>query len=146
VGAVLLPLLGRSLGQGKASILAYTLFAAATTILALTSSVLAALMLWALWELASTTAVTNGITIHQQLTPDDMQGRVNTTGRMIAWGGTPFGALLGGWVAQAYGVRAAYLLLAIPVVVGAAALLASPVRGLRRQAAHARSGSSPSSC
>ena len=55
------------------------------------------------------TAITNGITVRQQLTPDDRQGRVNTTGHMIAWGGTPFGALQGGLTAEAYGISAAYL-------------------------------------
>lgn len=46
-------------------------------------------------------------------------------------GGTPLGALLGGLTAQAYGVRAAYLLLAVPAVLALGWLLASPVRGLR---------------
>ena len=38
--------------------------------------------LWAGWSLAHTAAITNGITLRQQLTPDDLQGRVNTTGRL----------------------------------------------------------------
>jgi predicted MFS family arabinose efflux permease len=50
---------------------------------------------------------------------------------MVAWGGTPFGALLGGMAADAYGVRAAYLLLTVPAAIGLVILLASPVRGLR---------------
>jgi len=50
---------------------------------------------------------------------------------MVAWGGTPFGALLGGLVADAYGVRTACLLLAVPAAVGLALVVASPVRGLR---------------
>lgn len=69
-----------------------------------------------------------GITICQQLTPDELPGRVNTTGRMIAWGGAPFGALIGGVVAEAAGLRAAYLVLAVPLLVGLAVLLTSPVR------------------
>jgi hypothetical protein len=67
----------------------------------------------------------------QQLTPDELQGRVNTTGRMIAWGGTPFGALIGGLVAQGYGVRVAFLVLAVPVLAGLTGLVASPVPSLR---------------
>ena len=46
-------------------------------------------------------------------------------------GGTPFGALIGGLAAQAYGVRVAYLVLAVPATLGLARLPASPVRGLR---------------
>jgi hypothetical protein len=68
--------------------------------------------------------------VRQQLTPDDLQGRVNTTGRMISWGGTPFGALIGGTIAELAGVQAAYLALAVPVAVGFGVLLASPVRRL----------------
>ena len=80
---------------------------------------------------AFTLAVTNGITVRQQLTPDHLQGRVNTTGRMIAWGGTPFGALVGGLAGQAAGIRITFLVLTVPVAIGLAVLLASPVRRLR---------------
>jgi hypothetical protein len=73
----------------------------------------------------------NGVTVRQLLTPDELQGRVNTTGRTISWGGTPFGARIGGLTAQAYGVRVAYLLLAVPAAPVLGWLLASPVRGLR---------------
>jgi hypothetical protein len=90
-----------------------------------------ALPLWAVWEVARSTANLNGITVRQQLTPDELQGRVNTTGRMIAWGGSPFGALLGGTVAELAGVRTAYLALVVPVTIGLAVLYLSPVRRLR---------------
>jgi len=49
-------------------------------------------------------SVINVINFRQEETPEDMQGRVNTTGRMLSWGlGTPLGALLGGIVASRYG-------------------------------------------
>ena len=44
-----------------------------------------------------------------------VQGRVNVTARMIAWGGTPFGAALGGVIAQLAGIRVAYLVMAAGV-------------------------------
>jgi hypothetical protein len=90
-----------------------------------------ALLLWAVWEVGRSGGNMNGITVRQQLTPDDLQGRVNTTGRMISWGGAPFGALLGGVVGELAGVRAAYLTLTVPVALGLVVLLLSPVRGLR---------------
>ena len=65
------------------------------------------------------------------LSSDELQGRVNTTGRMIAWGGTPFGALLGGITADLYNVRVAYVMLAVPAAISLSAVLASPVRNLR---------------
>jgi hypothetical protein len=84
-----------------------------------------------IWAVARLTVNANGITVRQMLTPDGLQGRVNTTGRMLAWGGTPFGALIGGLAADTYGVRVAYLILAVPIVISLALVIASPVRGLR---------------
>jgi MFS family permease len=133
LGAVLLPSLGRRLGQGMVSIIGYGVFTVALVGLAVTTSFVAAVVWWAVWDLASSTAITNGITVRQQLTPDELQGRVNTTGRMIAWGGTPFGALLGGACAEAFGVQVAYLVLAVPALAGLVVLLNSPVRQLRIQ-------------
>ncbi|MGN9909239.1 MFS transporter [Phytohabitans sp. LJ34] len=129
--AVLLPRAARTLGAGKVSIVAYALFVLALLGLAVTPVFAGALLLWAAWELGRGAGNMNGITVRQQLTPDELQGRVNTTGRMISWGGTPFGALVGGGVAELAGVRAAYVVLAVPVAVGLVALVASPVRRLR---------------
>ncbi|MEW2377377.1 hypothetical protein AB0883_14925 [Micromonospora sp. NPDC047812] len=50
---------------------------------------------------------------------------------MLAWGGTPFGALIGGPAADTYRVRVAYLMLAVPVVISLVLVVASPVRGPR---------------
>jgi hypothetical protein len=131
IAAVLLPRASRTIGQGMVSIAGLAVFVAAVVALAGTSAFAIALAVWAIWAVARLTVNANGITVRQLLTPDDMQGRVNTTGRMMAWGGTPFGALVGGLTADAYGVRAAYLVLAVPAVLSLVLLLASPVRGLR---------------
>jgi predicted MFS family arabinose efflux permease len=57
-----------------------------------------------LFGVVNLVAVVNNITFRQEETPEDMQSRVNTTGRMLSWGlGAPAGALLGGVVAHAYG-------------------------------------------
>lgn len=52
-------------------------------------------------------AVINGIAYRQSATPDELRGRVNVVARMIAWGGQPFGAAIGGAMASAFGVRTA---------------------------------------
>jgi MFS family permease len=67
---------------------------------------------------ADLVAVVNVINFRQEETPEDMQGRVNTTGRMLSWGlGGPVGALLCGVVAgvagPAAGVRVAGGVLAV---------------------------------
>jgi len=131
VAAVLLPRVSRWAGQGAVSIGGLAVFVLAVAGLAGASTFAVALVMWAVWAVARLTVNANGITVRQLLTPDALQGRVNTTGRMIAWGGTPFGALLGGLVADTAGVRVAYLVLAVPAAISLIALLASPVRTLR---------------
>jgi hypothetical protein len=52
-------------------------------------------------------------------TPDQLQARVNTAGRMIAWGGSPVGAVPGGLLAVLLPIRLTFGLLTISVAVGA---------------------------
>jgi predicted MFS family arabinose efflux permease len=131
LGALLLRRMSSRLGYGRASIAAYLIELVMVLALATTADLWSALLLWVAWDFAHTAAVVNGITVRQLLTPDDLQGRVNTTGRMIAWGGAPIGALAAGALADLVGVQGAYLLLALPVAAGTALLLASSVRSLR---------------
>jgi len=131
IAAVILPRASRRAGQGTVTIAGLVIFIVAVIALAGTSAFTVALAVWTIWALARLAVNANGITVRQLLTPDELQGRVNTTGRMMAWGGTPFGALIGGLAAEAYGVRIAYLALAVPAVISLAVVLASPVRGLR---------------
>ncbi|MEU8315218.1 MULTISPECIES: MFS transporter [unclassified Micromonospora] len=131
VAAVVLPRASRWAGQGTVSITGLVIFVAALIGLAGTSVFALALAWWTIWAVARLTVNANGITVRQLLTPDALQGRVNTTGRMLAWGGTPFGALIGGLAADTVGVRVAYLMLAVPVVLSLALVITSPVRGLR---------------
>jgi predicted MFS family arabinose efflux permease len=129
--ALLLPRVSRWWGAGRVSLVAYGGFVPALVALALSGNLALALLTWLMWQAAYTMAITNGITIRQQLTPDAMQGRVNTTGRMIAMGGVPFGALLGGLLADQIGVQATYLLACAPVVAATVAIWASSVPRLR---------------
>jgi MFS family permease len=50
------------------------------------------------------------VTLRQQIVPDDLRGRVNSAYRMLGWGLMPLGALAGGFIAQAAGLRAPYIL------------------------------------
>jgi hypothetical protein len=70
----------------------------------------------------------NGINLRQLVTPDHLLSRVNTSARMIAWGGTPFGAALGGVLAEYTDIRTTFVIMALGV--GASAVLAwfSPLR------------------
>ena len=56
--------------------------------------------------------ISTGITYRQEVAPDQVRSRVMVVGRMVAWGGQPFGAAVGGLLARSAGVAAAYLLAA----------------------------------
>ncbi len=72
-----------------------------------------------LFGVVNLVSVVNNITFRQEETPEDMQSRVNTTGRMLSWGlGAPAGALVGGVVAHAYGPALGMASGSIVVVVG----------------------------
>lgn len=70
----------------------------------------------------------NGIAYRQRVTPDDLQGRVNILARMVAISGQPVGAVLGGVVATALGVRTAMAIGAAGVLLSAALGAAGPLR------------------
>jgi MFS family permease len=86
------------------------------------------LLLYALWELCYTLTTTNGIALRQVVTPDHLQSRVNVYARMIAWGGTPFGAAVGGLLAQWTTIRTTYLVMAIGVALSIVLGWFSPLR------------------
>ena len=86
-------------------------------------------MLYACWELSYTLVTTNGRVLRQLVIPDDLQSRVNAYARMIAWGGTPFGAAVGGLLAQTTTIRTTYLILSVGVGLSTLAGWFSPLRG-----------------
>jgi MFS family permease len=63
------------------------------------------------------------VSLRQQVVPGELLGRVNSVYRMINWGLFPVGAVAGGFVADAFGLRAPYLIGGIVTGVGAVAAL-----------------------
>ena len=55
------------------------------------------------------------VSFRQRISPDALLGRVNATYRLFAWGTQPLGALLGGVVAELFGLRSVFLLGAVLV-------------------------------
>jgi MFS family permease len=106
-----------SIGRLTAAFLAAN--AAALALLSAAPSYGWALLAFFFYELVYVMVTSTGITVRQMLTPDHLQSRVNTAGRMIAWGGTPVGALLGGLLAELLPIRLTYGLMAISVAAGA---------------------------
>jgi MFS family permease len=53
------------------------------------------------------------VSFRQRITPDRLLGRVNSAYRLVAWGTMPLGALLGGAIADAFGLRPLFLVAAV---------------------------------
>lgn len=128
-GGVAGPWLLRRLGDRAVLLAALTVNAVAVAAIGLSPSavVLGALLAATglgvtLWNLVS-------IGLRQRLVPADLLGRVMGVHRLVGWGFVPFGALLGGVVAHAFGLRAPYplagairvvaLLVALPALLAA---------------------------
>ncbi|MFC5012932.1 MFS transporter [Nocardioides plantarum] len=100
-----LPRVQARVGVGLITTTGYAVALTVVVALSLTTSLLFALPLLAVLSFATTSLIVNGIVARQVVTPDHLQSRVNTTARLIAWGGSPLGAALGGVVAGAAGTE-----------------------------------------
>lgn len=90
--------------------------------------------------LAGPVTAINQLSLRQAVTPDWLLGRVNGAMLTIALGTAPVGALLGGLLADAVGLRPAVLIGAIGLQLGFVRLLLSPVRSLRHAPGPAGAG------
>jgi MFS family permease len=48
--------------------------------------------------------------LRQAIVPNEILGRVHATFRVFSYGAIPVGAVIGGWLASAFGLRAPYLI------------------------------------
>jgi MFS transporter len=91
----------------------------------------AALVVVAAWVAAYSGVTINAITARQFRIPDHLQGRVNTSARIIAWGlGWLIGAGLGGLLAGPLGIRQTYLAFAFGLTLLTALAWLSPLRSV----------------
>ncbi len=109
-------------GRTPPRLTTYALTGAAVAMLALafTTSFVVALPIWLLWQAGTELAILNGITYRQTTVPDALLSRVNVVARMVAWGGQPFGAALGGIIATVASTRVAIAVMVVPLVIAAA--------------------------
>jgi MFS family permease len=76
------------------------------------------------------------VSLRQQVVPAHLLGRVNSVYRMLGWGLMPLGALAGGFVAHAAGLRAPYIVGAL--LCGLSLLAAIPLLFAARRPAQVR--------
>lgn len=75
----------------------------------LTSDAIVFGMLAALFGFAAVVWNVITVSLRQTIIPDELLGRVNSVYRFIGWGSMPIGALAGGVIADAFGLRAPFL-------------------------------------
>lgn len=119
ISVAAVPMLIKRLPIGRLMTAFLVANAAALALLSVAPSYGWAVLSFCLYELVYVMVTATGITVRQMLTPDHLQSRVNTAGRMIAWGGNPVGAVLGGLLAELLPIRLTFGLLAISAVAGA---------------------------
>jgi MFS family permease len=73
----------------------------------------------------------NSVSLRQAITPDRLRGRVTASLRFVIWGTMPIGALLGGFLGEAIGLRPTLALAAIGMLLASLWVLFSPVARLR---------------
>lgn len=116
VGATILGWVQRRVGIGLITQVGYGLLVVVVSAWATTTSWVLATLLLCLEGIIATIVILNGIVTRQTLTPMRLQGRVNTTARVIAWGGAPLGAAGGGLLAEQVAVGPALLVCTLATV------------------------------
>jgi predicted MFS family arabinose efflux permease len=112
-------LLTRSLSYRQTMAIAHLVQAVAWAGIAITGNVWVAGALFALAGAGSTLSSVAVGSARQALTPDALLGRVVSAFRIFGLGGAGLGAVVGGVVADAYGLSAALILSACVLVLGA---------------------------
>ncbi|MBM7413448.1 MULTISPECIES: MFS transporter [Nocardiaceae] len=133
ISTVLLPRLSRRVTAGTIAIAGLSVQAAAITVWILCTSSAPGLGALVVFQTASSTVILNGITVRHLVTPDHLQGRVNTTARMLAWGGQPIGAGLAGALVGPFGLVPTLASAVAVVAVGAVAAALSSLREVSAQ-------------
>jgi MFS family permease len=134
IGAATAQQIGERLGIGRALIGACLTFVVATLLVAAApaSTPIPFLILSGLIQGPAVMVINvNGLSLRQAVTPDELLGRVNATGRWIAWGTIPLGALVGGILGTTVGLRETIAISSVGGLVAAGLLAASPLRTLK---------------
>jgi MFS family permease len=133
VGGLVNPILTRRLGLLPSLVLPALVDAAAFVGIGLAPGpvVVAALLAAQGFSVAMWNVVT--VSLRQRVVPGHLLGRVNSVYRMLGWGLMPLGALAGGFVAHAAGLRAPYIVAGLLCALSALAALPILLAAVRKQ-------------
>ena len=124
IGGLVNPVLTRRLGMLASLIIGGAVIAAVFVGVGLAPDPVVAALLLAAEGFAVTMWNIVTVSLRQQIVPSALLGRVNSVYRMLGWGLMPVGALAGGFVGHAAGLRAPFIVAGI--VCGLALLVSTP--------------------
>jgi len=134
IGAVFARRIAARVGVGSVVVASFFLFGPATLLMATATEQTAIAFVtvgWTLESLARSLYGVSATSVRQALVPDRLQGRVIGLTTTAGTGAFPLGALLGGALAGALGLREAMFFAATAAVLPFIAVAASPIRTLR---------------
>jgi MFS family permease len=133
IGSLTASRISRRLGSGTTLLLQVALGAVASLIIATTSSPVIVGIMFAVEGFSAIVWNVITVSMRQAIIPDRLLGRVNSVYRLLGWGSMPLGAALGGFLAEAFGLRAPYFVMA--GVLAVMAVVALPIVNNRTIAA-----------
>jgi MFS family permease len=135
LGSLMAGRLGRRLGLGATIVGAMVVACSVPLLIALPSgrsggSIGALAAVFCVWGGAVAVSNVLVVSLRQTVTPEAMLGRMNASYRFLTYGAIPLGALLGGGLAGAIGLRATLLVGALGLLTALLWVVFSPVRRL----------------
>ena len=134
IGALTATRIAKSLGVGKAIITGASLYSFVIIFLYFATPATAFVTFVAVQFVSTIGVIVYNVvqvSYRQSLVPRDIQGRMNATMRTIVWGTIPVGSLLGGFFADAYGIRETVGVMTVLACLAVFWLVISPVRKVR---------------
>ncbi len=123
LGGLVGPRLARFFGDGRSFYVITISAACAELAIGLTSNVIVVAIAMAFFGLGAMWWNVIAVSLRQSIVPDRLLGRVNSVYRLLAWGTMPLGALVGGLLAELFGLRAPYFFSAAGLLLLAVAIL-----------------------
>ncbi len=110
-------------GRGRSLVASVVIFGVTSIVIGLTSNAYVVGAMFAasgvgvvLWNIIT-------VSLRQSIIPDDLLGRVNSAYRFFGWGALPVGSLLGGALAEWFGLRAPFIVAGVVQLVALGAFL-----------------------
>ena len=123
LGGLVGPRLARLFGDGRSFYVITISAACAELAIGITSNVIVVAIAMAFFGLGAMWWNVIAVSLRQSIVPDRLLGRVNSVYRLLAWGTMPVGALVGGLLAELFGLRAPYFFSAAGLLLLAVAIL-----------------------